>query len=79
MPSTALQYEGPAPRIRGAIPVKSWGYTGDTQQREGGDQNEAPPLKYVVERGIGYCLTDRLSFFSTLATLLWRRPACPFR
>lgn len=26
-----------------------------------------------------YCLTARLSFFSTLATLLWRRPEEPFR
>ncbi|CUS34721.1 hypothetical protein COMA2_180071 [Candidatus Nitrospira nitrificans] len=26
-----------------------------------------------------YCLTARLSFFSTLLTLLWRRPEEPFR
>jgi len=34
----------------------------------------APPAVAVL-----YCLIDRLSFFSTLATLLCKRPAGPFR
>lgn len=33
-----------------------------------------PPAVAVL-----YCLIDRLSFFSTLATLLCKRPAGPFR
>ena len=73
--------------IRRSNPFHLWGETGQKVGLPVGKTPEELILSAVDlvyrprARGMPpfYCLTDRLSFFSTLATLLWRRPEWPLR